>query len=193
MPSIVCRPRALLVALAAIAAIGGCKDVTGPKAQFNNLEAKPTLYAMNGTAVTLPVALVVRSVTPVRIDATFIFDIAVDLDASGVVQVHSVSRVASELVATRRVGMQIGSESFVSTLKAPTGGYAYDTVMALPIGKTLLIDVLEQNCTSSFLGANIRAKVGVDSVNTTTRAIYLHVLSNPNCGFRALNQGEPKD
>lgn len=196
MPSFKDRPRALLAALAAITAItymSGCDKATGIKAQFQNLEAKPTVYAMNGTAPTQPAALSVRSVTAVRIDATFQFDLAFDLDAAGAVQVYAIGRVANENVATHRVGMQIGALDFSSTVRAPTGGYSYDSVMALPIGKTLLVDVLDQNCTNSFLGVNIRAKIGVDSVNTTTRAIFLHVLSNPNCGFRSLNQGEPKD
>jgi hypothetical protein len=183
----------VLAILAVGATLAACEEVTGVKAQFTNIESKPTLYAMNGTPVTQPVALSVRSATAVRIDALFLFDIAFDLDAAGVVQVLALSRVANELVATHRVGMQIAASSFVSTLKAPTGGYAYDTVMALPIGKTMLLDIVEQNCATSFLGPNIRAKIGVDSVNTTTRAIYLHILSNPNCGFRALTQGEPKD
>ena len=193
MPSVFQSPRALLLALISVAAVSGCEAATGVKAQFPNVEVAPTVYAMNSAAVTLPAALAVRFGTPVRIDANFLFDLAFDLNASGVVQVYTLSRVANELVATHRVGVQIAPTSFAATLKAPTGGYAYDTVMALPIGKTMLIDVVEQNCTTSFLGANIRAKLRVDSVNTTTRAIYLNVLSNPNCGFRALNQGEPKD
>lgn len=192
MPRILDRSRALLVAIAAVAAIGGCDKATGLKAQFPNLEAKPTVYAMNSSAITLPSALAVRAVTPVRIDATFLFDLAFDLNASGVVQVYTLSRMANEITGTHRVGIQVGSAPFASILKAPTSGYAYDTVMALPIGKTMLVDIVEQNCSSSFLGVNIRAKLSVDSVNTTTRAIYLHILSNPNCGFRALNQGEPK-
>lgn len=182
-----------LLALGAAAALGACKDATAIKASFSNLEAKPVVYAMNSAPVTKPAALSVRSVAAVRIDATFLFDMAFDLDASGVVQVYTLGRVASELAATHRVGLQKGGQSFVETVRAPTSGYAYDSSMALPVGATMLVDVLEQSCSTSFLGPNIRAKISVDSVNTTTRAIYLHVLSNPNCGFRGLAPGEPKE
>jgi hypothetical protein len=192
MPSILVRTRALLVALAGVAFVSGCDKATGLKAQFPNLEAKPTVWAMNGTAVTLPSGLSVRGVSPVRIDATFLFDLAFDLDASNVVQVYTLSRIANELAGTHRVGIQSSAAAFASLLKAPTNGYSYDTVLALPIGKTILVDVSEASCSTSFLGANIHAKLSVDSVNTTTRAIYLHLLSDPNCGFRALDQGTPK-
>lgn len=178
---------------AAVSVVVGCGDPVGIKAQFNNIEGKPIVYAMNGPAITLPAAIQFRSLSTARIDSRFIFDVAFDIDAAGVVQVYAMSRVANELVATHRVGMQISGVGFAAMLKAPSSGYAYDTVMALPVGQTMLIDVLDASCTSSFLGANIRAKMKVDSINVATRAVFLHILSDPNCGFRALNQGEPKD
>jgi len=184
--------RALIAFTASVVAVAGCGEATGVKAQFSNIETKPTVYAFNSAPVVLPAALVVRAASVVRIDATFLFDLAFDLDASGVTQVYASSRVASELAGTHRVGMQLRDDAFSSITEAPNGGYVYDTVMALPVGKTLLVDVLEQGCSNSFLGANIKAKVSVDSVNTTSRAIFLHVLSDPNCGFRELIQGEPK-
>lgn len=183
----------MLAAAALVVLAIGCKDATGIKAQLNNIETKPTVYPMNSAAVTLPSALQVRLTNAVRIDASFLFDIAFDLDSLGVVQVYPLSRVASELVGTHRVGMQISGVNFASTLRAPATGYVYDSVFSLPIGKTVLIDVFEQDCGNSFLGVNIRAKMSVDSINTTTKAIYLHILSDPNCGFRSLVQGEPKD
>jgi hypothetical protein len=185
--------QALVVfALAAVLAVA-CKDATGPKAQINNIETKPKVYAMNSAAITLPAALQLRLTTAVRIDASFQFDAAFDLDTNGVVQVYPVTRVSNELVGGHRVGFQMSGTNFNSTLKAPSGGYQYDSVFALPIGATMLVDVSVADCASSFLGVAIKAKMSVDSVNTTTRAIYLHVLSNPNCGFRSLVQGEPKD
>jgi hypothetical protein len=33
----------------------------------------------------------------------------------------------------------------------------------------------------------------VDSLDFANRTIYLHVLSNPNCGFKSLVVGTPKD
>ena len=61
-------------------------------------------------------------------------------------------------------------------------------------GKTLLVDVLEQSCGfGSFLGPNIFAKVAIDSIVPASRAIFIHVMSNPNCGFRSLAPGKPTE
>jgi len=187
------RHRALLIAVVAAAAQSGCSDPAAIRASFSNLEARRTVYAINGSAITLPSAVSVRSAASVRIDATFQFDIAFDLDANGVVQVYTQARVASQLVETHRVGLLVSDLTFDAISRAPTAGFAYDSVAALPKGKTLLVDVFERACGSSFLGVNIRAKIAVDSIVPATRAIYLRVLSNPNCGFRSLVQGTPKD
>jgi hypothetical protein len=187
------KHRALLIAVIAAAAQSGCRDTTAVQLAFPNLEQRRTVYALNGSPITLPAALAVRSTGTVRVDATFQFDLAFDLDANGVVQVYTQARVASQLVATHRVGLLVSNSTFNDVARAPATGFVYDSVAALPIGKTLLVDVLEQSCASSFLGANIRAKIAVDSIVPATRSIYLHVLSNPNCGFRSLAQGTPKD
>lgn len=187
------RHRALLIAVVAAAAQSGCSDPAGIQQSFPNLEARRIVYAINGTAITLPSALAVRSTQAVGINASFLFDVAFDLDSNGVVRVYTQARIASQLVVTHRVGMLVSNSTFAEITRAPTSGFVYDSVAALPIGKTLLVDVSESSCASSFLGVNIRAKIAVDSIVPATRSIYLHVLSNPNCGFRSLVSGTPKD
>jgi hypothetical protein len=187
------RYRALLVAAVAAVAQSGCSDPATLQNSFPNLEEKRLVYAMNGTAITLPSALSVRSTGVARIDASFLFDIAFDLDANGVVVAYTQARVATQLVPTHRVGLQVSDSPFSLVTRAPSSGFVYDSLVSLPIGKTLLVDVLQQDCVSSFLGPNIRGKVAVDSVVIATRSIFLHVLSNPNCGYHSLVQGTPKD
>jgi len=187
------RYRALLVAVVAAVAQGGCSDPTRLQSAFPNLEQRRLVYAINGTAITLPSALSVRSTGVAKVDASFAFDVAFDLDASGAVIAYTQARVATQLVASHRVGLQVSDSPFTTITRAPTSGFVYDSLVTLPIGKTLLVDVLESDCAGSFNGPNIRAKVAIDSVLTATRSIYLHVLSNPNCGFRSLVQGTPKD
>ncbi len=187
------RLRALLAVVVAIWAGYGCDDSTAIRAQFSNSELKPVVYAMNGTPSTLPAALALRYGTAQRIDANFFFDLAFDIKAAGMVEVYTQSLVASELAPRHRVGLQLSAQPFDAVTRAPTSGYAYDSLTTLPLGQTLLVDVLEQNCANSFLGANIRGKITVDSVQFVPRRIFLHVLVNPNCGFRSLVPGEPKD
>lgn len=189
------RRSALLVAVGAVVALDGCGDSTAFRAQFANAENELTAYAMNGTPPSLPSAVHVRAGQVVRIDPTFAFDLAFDMDGFGGVTVFSARRVAGELSSVSRVGFRIDSVSpFELITKAPTSGFAYDTALALVVGQTLLIDVIDQSCAGqSFLGFNIRAKLMMDSIDAARRAVFFRILSNPNCGFRSLVVGIPKD
>jgi len=187
------RLRALFAGLVGVAAIYGCDGPTTPTAQFDNVNVKLIVYAMNGTPVLLPSAVAVRFGRTAYVDATFAFDLAFDIDDTGAVVVYTQQRVASQLVATHRVGLQTSELGFAAADRAPTSGYAYDSLLTLPIGKTFFAEVLEQGCINTFLGPTVKAKFAVDSVNLTTRAIHLSALTNPNCGFKSLVPGEPKD
>ena len=64
--------------------------------------------------------------------------------------------------------------------------------MAVPVGRTVLVDVIEQSCSQfSVLGQHIYAKFVIDSVKTSTRTLYVHFLANLNCGFVSLGEGVP--
>jgi hypothetical protein len=188
------RLPALLVAVAAIAAASGCDDATGIKAQYPNREDTLVVYALNGTPVTVPTALQIRTLSAVRIDASYNFDVAFDIDAAGQVIAYTPRAVGGELVAVRRVGLKFPEQLYGAITAAPTGGYKYDSLVVLPVGKALIVDSFDPGCSPySILGPNIRAKLVLDSVNVTSRSIYLHALSNPNCGFRQLTPGTPKE
>lgn len=188
------RLPALLVAVTAIAAASGCDDATGIKAQFPNRDDTVLVYALNGTPATVPTALQIRTISPVRIDASYNFDLAFDINAAGEVIAYTPRAVGGELVNARRVGLQLPNQEYSTITTAPTGGYKYDSLLVLPVGKALLVDSFDPGCSPySLLGPNIRAKLVLDSVNLASRVIYLHALSNPNCGFRQLTPGTPKE
>ena len=189
------RLLALMVAVGAVVAMDGCGDPTAIKAQFNNIDTTRTVYALNGTPATLPAALLIRAAIPVRVDANFNFDIAFDFNAAGEVVVYTVRAVASQLGATHRVGLLATDKTFDEVTEAPNGGYAYDSSMVVPIGQTILIDATDAiDCSQfSILGQEIRAKMVIDSAKVATRTVFVHMLSNPNCGFRSLVRGEPKN
>ena len=189
------RLSALLVAVGAVAAVAGCGESTAFRAQFPNDVLIAGLYAMNGTPASLPSAVSVRARSLVRIDPTFAFDIAFDMDDFGNVTVYSARRVAGELSSVNRVGFQVDLlRTFDQITKAPTSGFAYDSALVLPVGQVLLIDVVDPSCQGqSFLGFNIRAKLMIDSVDAARRKLYFRMLSNPNCGFRSLVAGIPKE
>ena len=186
----------LCVAAGVVAAVAGCDDDLGRAGFAVRDPASLTVYAMNGTAQTLPSGIEIRGLNVVRIDPSWSFDLAFDLDASNAVVVHTVRAISTELSALPRIGIQTDTTGFDRILRAPSSGFVYDSSLTLPAGRTLLVDKIDPTCNrfgGAFLGFNIRAKIVVDSVSVSRRAIYLKVLSNPNCGFRSLQPGEPKD
>lgn len=188
------RLSALLVAVGAVAAVTACGEPTTPGTRFPNEEQFPVVYAMSGTSPSLPSAISVRGSTIARMDPAWAFDIAFDITDGGEVRAHSVRAVASELASVNRVGFLFVNQAFEAVAEAPTTGYVYDTTVTLPVGRVLLIDVFDfRTCAGQFLGPNIRAKLVLDSINMDSRAVYLHMLSNPNCGLRSLVQGEPRN
>ena len=195
MPAMKVKVLALCVAVLIVVALDGCGDPTAIQAQSENIDTARTVYALNGTANALPAALNVHFASPVRLDAGFSFDLAFDINSANEVIVYTVRAVGSQLVAGHRVGLQPTTKTFAEATQAPTSGYVYDSLLTLPVGKLVFIDAIDAiNCSQfSLLGQNIRAKMQIDSVNTAMRAIYLHILSNTNCGFKSLVPGLPKD
>ena len=186
---------ALCIAVVTVVALDGCGDPTAIQASAENTDTTRTLYALNGSPNALPSGIDLYFGLPVRLDGSFAFDVAFDLNASNEVIVYTPRGLGSQLVAARRVGLQTTTLTFEQATQAPTSGYQYDSLRTVPVGQVLFVDVIDAlHCSQfSLLGQNIRAKVEIDSVNTTSRAIYVHFLSNPNCGFRSLVPGLPKD
>jgi len=188
------RLPAFLVAVAGVVAINACNS-TGIKAQFENIDhPDAVVYALNGTPSKFPAAIQFRSSSVVPVDASFLFDLAFDLDTAANVKVYTVRAVASQFASTHRVGLQTTTQTFAQVTRAPTTGYVYDSSLVVPVGRTMLVDVIDPNCNQfSILGQNIHAKLVVDSVHATARTMYVHFLVNMNCGFRSLVEGLPAD
>lgn len=182
---------------AAVLLVGtaACGDDLGLNAFTVGEPTNVTVYAMNGTPLSLPAGLALKERVATRVDLNWAFDLAFDLNAASEVLVYTPRAISTELVSLPRVGLHISDRSFAEVREAPTSGFVYDSLLTLPIGKTLVVDKVDQSCNQfggAFLGFNIRGKLKVDSLNTSRRAIYLTVLSNPNCGYRSLEPGEPK-
>jgi hypothetical protein len=185
---------ALLVAMGATAGVDACGDVTAVRAQFENFGDSLALHAMNGSPPSLAAAVLIRGAAAVPITSDFNFDVAVDLDDTGAVVLHTVKAVASEFIAAHRVGLNTTSDAFESVLRSPTSGFVYDSSLTVPIGRTILVDVIDPSCSAfSFLGQNIRGKLVVDSVKVAERRIFMRAFVDPNCGFRSLAPGTPKE
>ena len=191
------RLTAFVAAVAAIAVATSCGDPTAIKAQFDNVEDTLELFALNGVPPSLPSAIRTRSGPgqfEVRVGSDFGFDVAWDIGPSGEAIAYTPRMVASQLVGTRRVGLLLAEGPFEAVLKAPTGGYKYDSLLVLPMGKVLLVDVFDPSCpVGSLLGPNIRSKIQLDSVVPLRKSLYMRILANRNCGFRDLVPGLPRE
>ena len=179
------------------AAVASCGDATGPTT-FANEEARLTVYALSGSAQNAPAAIDLGNVEggPVVVGPTFNFHVALDINASNQIVAYSPRALANQLTNTQRVGFQLTTQTFDQVTVAPTKGFLYDTTMIVPANQTLLLDAGYGNCSFSLNGSTIRAKLAVDSVYLTQRKIFVHVFSDPNCGFKDLStpssSGNPK-
>jgi hypothetical protein len=187
------RLPALFIAVSAVAAMSACDNPTAEASLPNLEDSTLVVYAVNGSPQNAPTAIGVRFGAIASVSPGFNFDVAFDLTTSGNVQVYTPRALASQLVAVHRVGLKDTVAAFSTVLRVPGGGFTYDSSMVVPVGRTFLVDASDANCLGAIRGPQIRAKLRVDSVNTTTKAFYIHILSNPNCGFMSLAPGTPKD
>lgn len=152
-----------------------------------------TAFALTGTPIGSFSAVNVPERTVTRAQAAetggIFFDIALDIDATGKIQI-----IPSKLVAmdagggNRTIGIQTSTRAFDDVREAPDRDYKYDSLAVVSIGQTVLFDVRTSFCQGAFL-PNVYGKMVVDSTNAQ-RMIFFRLASDPNCGFRGLVPGE---
>jgi hypothetical protein len=180
--------RVVVVALATVAV--ACGDPTRPKATIINLGLSYSVYGLSGAPPATPNAMNLF-VGPSRADASFSFDVALDLDPSGKILVYPVRAIAGPLagLVPTRVGLQTVSGSFESVLVAPDRGYDTLSVRTITPGTTVvaeLVDLVSGICIYSLNGSQQYAKFVVDSVIPATRKFYVRSVGDANCGYKSL-------
>lgn len=189
------RLSALLIAAGAIAALASCGDPTAIEARLPNIEGEFSVHALNGSHPNTNNAIRVRSMSLVPATAEQAFDIAFDITDTGTVRLITARALTTENVPTgNRVGLRDSPTlTFEQVIDPPSDLFVFDTVLVVPVGRVVLVDVLDLSCVSeSILGLNIQAKIRIDSIVPSERRIHLHMVSNPNCGFRELVPGGQK-
>lgn len=180
--------RVVVVALATV--LVACGDPTRPKATTVNLLLNYSVYGLTGAPPATANAMNLF-IGPSRADATFNFDVALDLDASGKILVYPVRAIAGPLagLVPTRVGLQTISGSFESVREAPDRGYDTLNVKSITPGTVVvaeLVDLVQGLCIYSLNGSSTYAKFVVDSVNPATRRFYVRSVGDANCGYRSL-------
>jgi len=184
--------RRLAVAAVLMAAVSAaaCDDPFSLKADASVVAESLAVFAMTGTPLGFPTAINTSTATLQRVDPSFGFDIAFDIDAQGRAVLIPVRLIGGTATAARQVGLQKMSGAFESITQAPTSGYKLDSVFALGPNEGVLVQV---NAGSGqcqlFVNQNLYSKIVIDSVSAPRRAIFFRFVHDPNCGFRALVPG----
>ena len=183
---------------AAVAGLSACSDTLGLRASRAVAYDTLSAYGMTSTPVSFPVAYSASDGLVVRVDPSISFDVAFDLTADSKVRLIPARRISTTRLitglatATPRVGMQLVKGTFESMTKAPSGGYAYDSTFVVAPGDGVVLELSGDACQYS-LSSQLYAKLVVDSVAATRRQVYFRAVRDPNCGFRSLQPGVPKN
>jgi hypothetical protein len=191
------RFRTLLAAAPVIAGIAAC-GATGPRASQSTFSDTLNLYALNGAPAGAPTAVSLYGsgfqALAVHADASFRFDVAVDIDASGRLDLFPVRAVAGALASGHRVGLQTLTTPFDLVTSAPTTGFHYDSLVVVGVGSVLALQVADPLiCATSFTSSVYYAKIAIDSLDAARRTARMRVTVDPNCGFISFGSGVPRN
>jgi hypothetical protein len=183
--------RLLRVAVVALAtAAVACGDPTRAKATIPNARLEYSIYGLVGAPAASANALSLF-IGSARADASFEFDVALDLDPTGKILVYPVRAIAGPLagVVATRVGLQTVTGSFDAVREAPTTGYDTLAIRTIQPGTVVvaeLVNVVAGLCVFSLSGSQTYAKFVVDSVNASTKRFFVRSVGDANCGYRSL-------
>jgi len=184
--------RRILVILGATAAIGAaaCDDPFAPRATTSVRTDSFIVFSVSQTPVNVPAAFNIIFFTPLRLEPTYGFDLAFDIDDAGKAVLIPVRLVGGAVTAGRRVGLQRIAGAYDEVTRAPTSGYQYDSTLTLDVGEASLVELQTDVCqfqTSQL----VYAKLQIKSVDPVSRTIVFRITYDPNCGFRSFLPGVP--
>ncbi|MEO8945448.1 MAG: hypothetical protein ABI338_03035 [Gemmatimonadaceae bacterium] len=189
-------PAAAVAAIVGLAFATGCKDTNLLLADQPVATDTLVAYALTGTSASLPSGLAVTVRSTVRVDGTGAFDVGFDIDSAGNIIVSPVRVLVNQLSGAPSVGIQtMFSTPFDSIKSAPGGYYRPDTAIVVKPGQPFVLLVNRTTASAVCVydpSPTIYSKVVIDSALTkTTRAIYMRVTTDPNCGYRSFLPGLP--
>ncbi|HVH08290.1 MAG TPA: hypothetical protein VM736_00705 [Gemmatimonadales bacterium] len=157
-----------------------------PAATLASVVDTVSLYALRGTAITLPSAYSLQNTTAVRIDQTVALDFAFDYDSVGEPAFFS----TGALHLGSASGLLRATGSFDAITLAPTTGYILDKPLALDT--TTVLYVASRPLTCLFgLTVPLYAKVRVLRLDPVAKRVDFLILVDQNCGYRGLATGLP--
>lgn len=193
--------RPLIAAAVLTAALAACSDPYAVDPQYDVLVDTFFVYGINEVPIASPSALVLFGATtgtPATPATTALnFDVAVDVTAGGDVRLVTprafISVVPNPGTPPHSVGLQVVSEAFDGLRTAPSGGYAYDSLLTVSPGETVVVQSRNPAICPPYFGTAIYGKLVVDSVRMNPARVFLRTTIDPNCDFRSLVPGKPED
>jgi hypothetical protein len=184
-----------MAVLAAALIVSACSqdDPFRPSATSANVITGVSLASFSTGAVAQSAIDLInlRAVRPeVQANGLVNFQLAVDLDLSGKVNLLPVLSVLNPPGGANTVGLARSTATFEALTRAPTGGFRPDTAMMADVGETIVLQLQAGTC---VYGDPLYGKLVVDGVNTATRRVILRFMLNRNCGYRDLTEGIPRN
>lgn len=190
-------PRRLAPACLVVGAIA-CALVTGacdsPLAAGSTELASQAFFvhALTGASQSASTALSFPAHAVARVDATYQFDVAFDIDGNGNVILLPPEMVGQNPSGNRLVGIQKGLGTYDSLTAAPLTGYTIDSVTVVARGQAVAVQAQEPVClTSNPIAPYLYGKIVIDSIDVVGRGIYGRALIGGDCGYRQLIAGFP--
>ena len=178
----------LLVAVSAVAC--GSANLL-PPANVAVADDTVTLWAVTGTAIALPSAYDIILATPARTDRTSSFDFVFDFLADSLT-----GDTVPALEPRGAVGLSAdgGLIKVASTFGAITSapGSGYNSTSPVYVDTTTVVAVRSRTETCNFgITSGVFAKLQPLVIDRVARKIVLHLVVDPNCGYRSLQPGIP--
>ncbi len=179
-----------MVVCAAI--VGACDGPSTAMGQSEDADQAFFVHALTGSALDASTALTFPGRAVTRVDGTYEFDVAFDIDANGNVVLLPPEMVGQNPGGNRLVGIIKGIGTYDAITSAPTTGYTVDSVTVIGRGQAVAVQAQEPVCaTSNPVAPYLYAKIVIDSIDVVGRGIYGRTMIGGDCGFRQLVAGFP--
>ncbi len=170
-----------------------CSDPLAlPPASQLTVEDTVTLFAATATPVRTASAYNLITQDVARTDRTVDFDFAVDLVPGTGTDTDLVILPRGALGFLLDGGVQRTTSAFDAITLAPTSGYEREAPLVVASGDVVLLASRLQQCNFG-ISRPYYAKLRVESIDRAQRSVVLRIRVDPNCGYRGLAPGIPKD
>ena len=181
-----------LLAAAGLVMLACSDPLSLPPASQLTVEDTVTLYAATATPVRTASAYNLITQAVARTDRTIDFDFAVDLVPGTGTDTNLVILPRGALGFLPDGGAQRTTVPFDSIALAPTSGYERQAPVVVNAGDVVLLASRLQQCNFG-ISRPYYAKLRVESIDRAQRSAVFRLRIDPNCGYRGLTPGIPKD